>query len=66
MGMISMENESHSFRKNFSYRVKKGLNQEIVRQISERKNEPGWMTDFRLQALNIFEKKPMPSWGPDL
>ncbi|MGZ6250631.1 MAG: Fe-S cluster assembly protein SufB [Candidatus Chromulinivorax sp.] len=61
-----MENESHSFRKNFSYRVKKGLNREIVCQISERKNEPGWMTDFRLKALDIFEKKPMPSWGPDL
>ena len=35
-------------------------------QISEQKNEPGWMTDFRLKALEIFEQKPMPSWGADL
>lgn len=43
-----------------------GLNKKIVVQISERKNEPGWMTDFRLKALDIFEEKPMPSWGADL
>lgn len=48
------------------YRAEKGLNRKIVTEISERKNEPGWMTDFRLQALDIFEKKPMPSWGADL
>src|SRR5579872_3423777 len=35
-------------------------------QISEMKNEPGWMTDFRLAALELFEEKPMPSWGADL
>jgi Fe-S cluster assembly protein SufB len=51
-----------------SYVVKtpKGLNSAIVTQISEQKNEPGWMTDFRLRALEIFEKKPMPTWGADL
>lgn len=48
------------------YKVKKGLNRTVVMQISEQKNEPGWMTDFRLHALEIFEKKPMPSWGADL
>jgi Fe-S cluster assembly protein SufB len=46
--------------------MQKGLNKKIVLAISEQKNEPGWMTDFRLQALEIFESKPMPSWGPDL
>lgn len=46
--------------------MQKGLNKKIVTQISEQKNEPGWMTDFRLQALEIFEQKPMPSWGADL
>jgi len=35
-------------------------------QISEQKNEPGWMTDFRLKSLEIFEQKPMPNWGADL
>ena len=48
------------------YRAEKGLNKKIVTDISQRKNEPGWMTDFRLKALDIFEKKPMPSWGADL
>lgn len=46
--------------------MQKGLNKKIVTEISERKNEPGWMTDFRLQALDIFEQKPMPFWGADL
>lgn len=46
--------------------MQKGLNKKIVIAISEQKNEPGWMTDFRLKALNIFEQKPMPCWGADL
>jgi Fe-S cluster assembly protein SufB len=44
----------------------KGLNRNLVEQISAQKNEPGWMTDFRLKALAIFEQKPMPTWGGDL
>lgn len=44
----------------------KGLNREFVRALSERKDEPDWMTEFRLQALEIFESKPMPAWGADL
>lgn len=48
------------------FKVKKGLNADIVTQISEQKNEPGWMTDVRLRALAIFESMPMPSWGGDL
>lgn len=47
-------------------RMQKGLNKKIVIQISQEKNEPGWMTDFRLKSLEIFESKPMPSWGADL
>ncbi len=46
--------------------MQKGLNRKIVLEISEQKNEPGWMTDFRLKALEIFESKPMPSWGANL
>lgn len=38
----------------------------MVIEISENKNEPGWMIDFRLRSLEIFEKKPMPTWGADL
>lgn len=48
------------------YRAEKGLNRKIVIEISQRNNEPGWMTDFRLKALGIFEQKPMPLWGADL
>ncbi len=43
-----------------------GINEQVVRDISQQKNEPDWMLAFRLKALEIFEKKPMPQWGPDL
>lgn len=61
--MPTAQRNSHH---NYSFTSKKGLNREIVIQISEKKNEPGWMTDFRLNALAIFEKMPMPTWGGDL
>ncbi|MDP3788373.1 MAG: Fe-S cluster assembly protein SufB [Candidatus Chromulinivorax sp.] len=66
MGMILMVDEFNKNGDYIGYRAEKGLNRKIVTDISERKNEPGWMTDFRLKALDIFEKKPMPSWGADL
>ncbi len=50
----------------YTVNTPKRLNRDIVVQISEQKNEPGWMTDFRLKALDIFERKPMPTWGADL
>lgn len=46
--------------------MQKGLNRDIVVQISSQKNEPAWMTEFRLKALELFEQKPMPTWGADL
>ena len=49
-----------------AFKSQKGLNAEIVGQISEMKNEPGWMTDARLEALRQFESKPLPNWGADL
>ena len=45
------------------FKARKGVDAEIVAQISEMKNEPGWMRDFRLRSLKIFESKPMPKWG---
>jgi len=48
------------------FKAEKGINREIVAQISEMKNEPGWMRDFRLEAFKIFESKPMPTWGGDI
>src|SRR5206468_10717361 len=48
------------------FRARKGLDAEIVRQISEMKNEPAWMREFRLKALDIFFAKKMPKWGGDI
>jgi len=58
----------HSFSspENYVYKPKKGLNEDTVLTISEVKNEPEWMRDFRLKSLQIFEQKKMPDWGPDL
>lgn len=44
----------------------KGLSRKTVEEISMMKNEPGWMTDFRLRSLDIFYEKSMPTWGGDL
>ncbi|OFS23172.1 Fe-S cluster assembly protein SufB [Corynebacterium sp. HMSC04H06] len=46
--------------------ARRGLSEEVVRDISRQKNEPEWMLNQRLKALNIFEKKPIPTWGADL
>jgi Fe-S cluster assembly protein SufB len=45
------------------FKARKGIDAEIVAQISEMKKEPEWMRDFRLKSLEIFNSKPMPSWG---
>ncbi len=50
----------------YSYRSGKGLNREIVEQIAEMKSEPSWVRDFRLKALEVFQQKPMPTWGGSL
>ena len=47
----------------YVFKSRKGLDREMVTQISEMKGEPGWMRDFRLQALQIFFDRPMPDWG---
>jgi len=44
----------------------RGLTEDVVRDISERKGEPQWMLDIRLKALRLFERKPLPNWGADL
>ena len=42
------------------YRAQRGLSEEVVREISQHKEEPDWMLDFRLKALEVYESKPMP------
>src|SRR5699024_11862810 len=48
------------------YDTGKGLTEEIVRDISARKNEPAWMLDYRLRAYEHFLERSMPTWGADL
>jgi len=59
------EINKYDFRnaEDYIYKSRKGLDPEIVHQISEMKNEPQWMRDFRLKSLEIFNSKPMPNWG---
>ncbi len=51
---------------NYTYKSERGLTKRVVEQISEMKGEPGWMRAQRLKALDMFEKRPMPTWGADL
>ncbi|MCL2455102.1 MAG: Fe-S cluster assembly protein SufB [Micrococcales bacterium] len=46
--------------------ARRGLSEEVVRDISRLKDEPEWMLKTRLKALRLFDRKPMPHWGPDL
>ena len=51
---------------NYDYKIKKGLTKEIIEEISKQKNDPEWMRDFRLHALDVYNKLNLPTWGPDL
>jgi FeS assembly protein SufB len=46
--------------------ARRGLSEDVVRDISTKKSEPQWMLDLRMKGLRLFGKKPMPSWGSDL
>jgi len=46
--------------------ARRGLSEDVVRDISAKKNEPEWMLDLRLKGLKLFRRKPMPTWGSDL
>ncbi|HET7414776.1 MAG TPA: Fe-S cluster assembly protein SufB [Arthrobacter sp.] len=46
--------------------ARRGLNEEVVRDISAKKDEPEWMLKMRLKGLKYFDRKPMPTWGADL
>lgn len=48
------------------YKIKEGLTAEIVEEISDKKNDPQWMRDFRLKALEVYHKTDIPNWGPDI
>jgi Fe-S cluster assembly protein SufB len=56
----------HNDKIDYAYKAKKGLSQLVVRQLSARKKEPAWMLDKRLAALEIYDQKPLPTWGGNL
>lgn len=58
--------EGFSVPENYEYKSDLGLNQDIVCDISARKQEPLWMLEARLQGLENFTQRPMQKWGPDL
>jgi Fe-S cluster assembly protein SufB len=56
----------HDSESGYAYKAPKGLSREIVESISEYKDEPQWMRDFRLKALEHFYSRPTPKWGGNL
>ena len=58
----------YNFKKadNYEFKMQKGLNKEIVEEISKMKNEPDWMLKLRLNALETYYRLELPTWGPDL
>ncbi len=67
-GIREAYDEQYGFRDpdTYVFKARKGLSAEIVGQISEMKGEPEWMRAQRLKALEIYQSKPVPTWGPDL
>ena len=50
----------------YDFKIKKGLTPEIIKEISKQKKDPEWMAEFRLKALETYNKLEFPTWGPDL
>jgi Fe-S cluster assembly protein SufB len=65
---IDIGEYQYGFRDEEDYVFKsgRGLTRSTVEEISSMKDEPEWMRDFRLKALEHFQKRPMPNWGADL
>ncbi|WP_420446652.1 Fe-S cluster assembly protein SufB [Candidatus Poriferisodalis sp.] len=55
-----------SDEEDYVFKPRRGLNEEIIREMSALKKEPKWMLDFRLRSYKIFQRKPMPNWGGDM
>jgi Fe-S cluster assembly protein SufB len=67
-GIGTLANYKYGFHDDvdYTFRTRPGLDAEVVQAMSHMKGEPQWMLDFRLKALDIFNKKPMPTWGGDI
>ena len=59
--LYDIRNEDHSV-----YKSESGLTPDIIRDISRRKHDPAWMTEFRLKALDTYNHIGLPTWGPDI
>lgn len=63
---IDRSTYDHYNKDNLIYKAKPGITKEIVEEISKQKKEPEWMLKKRLKAFEIFQKMPLPTWGPSL
>ncbi|HET6361539.1 MAG TPA: Fe-S cluster assembly protein SufB, partial [Gemmatimonadota bacterium] len=65
---LNLDDYKYGFKDpdNYVFKSEKGLSKKVVEMISSMKEEPEWMLKFRLKALEIYEKKPVPTWGADL
>ncbi|PSN99720.1 Fe-S cluster assembly protein SufB [Candidatus Marsarchaeota G2 archaeon ECH_B_1] len=63
-----MDYSKYDFKEDtkYVYVAEKGLTRSVVEEISRIKGEPEWMRKFRLHSLEVFNSKPLPTWGPDL
>ena len=50
----------------YDYKIQKGLTKEIIEELSKQKQDPDWMRELRLKALDVYNKLELPTWGPDL
>jgi Fe-S cluster assembly protein SufB len=68
IAQLGLDEYKYGFRDDVEYKFKsrRGLSEEVVREISAHKNEPEWMLKYRLKALRHVEKRPWPTWGGDL
>jgi len=70
MSAEPITNEEYQFGfsqpENYVFKSRKGLDHDMVQQISEMKKEPKWLTDYRHRALDMFFKRPLPNWGGEL
>ena len=53
----------HDSEEGYVFKPRKGLNEDIIRDMSKMKGEPSWMLEFRLKSYKRFLRRPMPKWG---
>jgi Fe-S cluster assembly protein SufB len=65
---INLDDYKYGFSvpENYVFKSRKGLDEDIIKEISWMKGEPEWMTKFRLHAYRAFIKRPLPQWGGNL